>query len=148
MQRGAIKLAFANKSRALALLFLLVFVLTPACSSFCQAQACQKSNATKQESGCHHQAQPTTDHSSNISAKAAICGERDFLFALPESAGEWRAGERTSASFDPDYSSPSNAAAPAFPFRGVSESNAGQLSGFHIPVASQIPVNSLAVLRI
>jgi hypothetical protein len=147
MQGAAIKLAFANKSRALAVLLLLVFVLTPACSSFCQAQACQESNATRQESGCHHQEQLATDHSSSISAKAAKCGARDFLFALPESA-EWRAGERTSASFYPDYSSPSNSAAPAFPFRGVSEGNTGQLSGFHIPVASQISVDSLVVLRI
>ena len=148
MHRGAIKLAFANKSRALAILLLLVFVLTPACSSFCQAQACQESNATRQESGCHHQEQLTTDHSSSISAKTAKCGTRDFLFALPESAAEWRAGERTSASFDPDYSSPSNSAAPAFPFRGASESNTGQLSGFPMPVASQISVDSLVVLRI
>jgi hypothetical protein len=148
MQGATIKLAFANKSRALVVLLLLVFVLTPACSSFCQAQACQESNATRQESGCHHQEQLATDHSSSISAKAAKCGARDFLFALPESAAEWRAGERTSASFDPDYSSPSNSAAPAFPFRGVSEGNTGQLSGFHIPVASQISVDSLVVLRI
>jgi len=148
MQGAAIKLAFAIKSRALAALLLLVFVLTPACSSFCQIQACQESNATKQESGCHHQGQLTTDHSSNISARAAQCGVRDFLFALPESAAEWRAGERTSASFDPNYSSPSNSAASAFPFRGVSASNTGQLSGFPIPVASQISVDSLAVLRI
>src|SRR5258705_9980954 len=112
MHRGAIKLAFANKSRALAILLLLVFVLTPACSSFCQAQACQESNATRQESGCHHQEQLTTDHSSNISAKAAKCATRDFLFALPESAPEWRAGESTSAPFNPDYSSPWNPAAP------------------------------------
>src|SRR5438309_984912 len=123
MQGAAIKLAFVNKSRALAVLLLLVFVLTPACSSFCQARACQESNATKQESGCHHQEQLTTDHASNISAKAAKCGARDFLLGLPESTGEWRAGERTSASFDPDYSSLSNSAAPAFWFRGVSESN-------------------------
>jgi len=148
MQGAPLKLAFANKYRALAVLLLLVFVLTPACSSFCQAQACQESNAAKQESGCHHQEQLTTDHSSSISAKAAKCGARDFLFALPESAGEWQAGERTSAALDPDYSSPSNSAVPAFPFRGVSKSNTGQLSGFHIPVASQISVYSLAVLRI
>ena len=148
MQGAAIKLAFANKSRALAVLLLLVFVLTPACSSFCQIQACQESNATRQESDCHHQEQLTTDHSSNISAKHAKCGARDFLFALPESAPEWRAGERTSSSFAPDYSSPSNSAAPAFPLRGVSASNTGQLSPFHIPVASQISVDSLVVLRI
>jgi len=148
MRRGAIKLAFANKSRALALLLLLVFVLTPACSSFCQAQVCQESNATKQESACHHQEQLTTDQASNIRAKAAKCGARDFLLALPQSAGEWRAGERTSASFDRDYWSPSNAAAPAFPFRGVSDGNTGQLSGIHIPVASQISVDSRVVLRI
>jgi len=148
MQGAAIKLTLANKSRALALLLLLVFVLTPACSSFCQAQACQESNATKQESGCHHQEQLTTDHSSNISAKATKCGARDLLFALPESAGEWRAGEKTSAPFDPDYSSPSNSAVPAFPFRAVSESNAVQLSGFQIPVASQISLDSLVALRI
>jgi ABC-type amino acid transport substrate-binding protein len=147
MQGAAIKLAFAN-NRALALLLLLVFVLTPACPSFCQAQACQESNATKQESGCHHEEQLTTDHSSKISAKAAKCGSRDILFALRESAGEWRAGERTSASFDPDCSSPSNSADAAFPSRGVSESNTGQLSGFHIPVASQISAASLVVLRI
>jgi hypothetical protein len=146
MQGAAIKLAFANKSRALALLLMLVLVLTPACSSFCQAQACQESNATKQESGCHYQL--TTDHSSRISPKAAKCGARDLLFALPESAGEWRAGDRTSASSDPDYSSPSNSAAPAFSFCGVAGSNAGQLSGFHKPVASQISVDSLVVLRI
>ena len=148
MQGAAIKLAFADKSRTLAVLLLLVFVLTPACSSFCQAQVCQESNATKQESGCHQQEQLTTDRASNISAKAAKCGARDFLLGLPESAREWRAGERTSASFDPDYWSPSNAAAPAFPFRGVSDGNTGQLSGIHIPVASQISVDSLVVLRI
>ena len=147
MQGAAIKLAFAIKSRALAVLLLLVFVLNPACSSFCQAQACQESSATRQESGCH-QEQLTTDHSSNISARAAKCGARDFLFALPESAAEWRAGERTSAPFDPAYSSPANPAAPAFPFRGVSEINTGQLCGFRIPVASQIWVDSLVVLRI
>ena len=148
MQGAAIKLAFVNKSRALAVLLLLVFVLTPACSSFCQAQACQESNATRQESGCHHQEQLATDHSSNISAKAAKCGARDFLFALPESAAEWRAGERTSASFDSDYSRSSNSAASAFAVRGSLEGDTSRLAGFHIPVASQISVYSLVVLRI
>ena len=148
MPGATIKLAFGNKSRALALLLLLVLVLTPACSSLCQAQACQKSNATKQDSGCHHEEQLTTDQSSNISAKAAKCGARDLLFALPESTGEWRPGERTSASFDSDYSRSSNSAASAFAVRGSLEGDTSRLAGFHIPVASQISVHSLVVLRI
>ena len=80
-------------SRALALLLLLVLVLTPACSSICQAHHCTESTQTKEHATCHHESDGTPDNSlttlraitASCHAPEQLCGAAGHsLLALPE----------------------------------------------------------------
>ena|SRR5205085_6512368 len=79
-------------SRALALLLLLVLVLTPACSSICQAHHCTESTQTKEHATCHHESDGTPDNSLTLRAITASCHASEqlcgaaghSLLALPE----------------------------------------------------------------
>ena len=147
MQRAATKLVVGGQFRVHAMILILIFALSPACSAFCQTQACQKT-AIKQDSSCHHEGQLATEHSSNVGAKVAACGVRDLLFAIPESAGKWQAAESTSLLLDSDDPSPSNSAASAFALRGCLEKNTSRLSEFHKSTVTQSCFDSSVVLRI
>jgi hypothetical protein len=148
MQRAATELIVGKRSWVLAMVLILVLALSPACSAFCQTQACQKSATTKQDSGCHHEEQLTTEHSASVRAKVAACSVRDLLFALPESLSTWQSDESTSVSFNSDYSSPSTSVASVFALPGSLEKDTSRLSEFHKSAVRRSCFDSSVVLRI
>jgi hypothetical protein len=84
MQSAAQKFLLGGWYRGVAVLLLLVLVLTPSCSSVCQAWRCPISQPANSDSGCHHEQGANSEDSQRFTAAGASCGSHELLAALPE----------------------------------------------------------------
>lgn len=71
--------------RGLAIVLLLVLVLTPSCSSVCQARTCPISQPANSDSSCHHQQGKGMGSEDSVAVTSAggPCGLHELLIALP-----------------------------------------------------------------
>jgi hypothetical protein len=102
MRARATRLAIRGGSRLLAAALLIVLMLTPICSSICQAQSCQQPQAAAKDSGCHHAESMGSDGSAALMAASLSCGARELWFALPEVTDTLRVSRATSAAPNAD----------------------------------------------
>ena len=83
MQRAAQEFALRGWCRGVAGVMLLVLVLTPSCSSVCQARNCPIPQSANSDSSCHHEQGVSSEDSQRFTATGASCGLHELLIALP-----------------------------------------------------------------
>jgi hypothetical protein len=148
MQATALNLTHGHGAKALAALLLLALLLTPACSSFCQAHTCRQPPAGKQDSSCHHEAEMSDHRATGVSAAVAACGTRELQFGLPTSTGNWKTGEAILVSFDGDCLPLARLRTSAFARDGRPETDTGSRPEFHRSVARQFSFDTFVSLRV
>jgi hypothetical protein len=84
MQRAAQKFLVRGWYRGVACVMLLVLVLTPSCSSVCQAWRCPISQPANSDFSCHHEQGANSEDSQRFTAAGASCGWHELPAALPE----------------------------------------------------------------
>jgi hypothetical protein len=85
MREAAQMSAVRGWYRCLALAVLVALILTPSCSSVCQARTCPISQPANSDSSCHHQQRTgmCSEDSLRMTAADGSCGLHELLIALP-----------------------------------------------------------------
>ena len=86
MQAFAKSWAVHGCYRGVAIALLLVLIVTPSCTSICQARTCANPQAANSDSDCHHEqgmGGMGPDVSPKLVAAGTSCGSHDWVAALP-----------------------------------------------------------------
>ena len=102
MQAFARNSAVGDCYRGVAIVLLLLLVVTPSCTSICQARACSNSQASNSDSDCHHE-QGIGPDGPRLMVAGPTCWSHDLVAVLP--AGKASLPTRVTSSGSRDVSS-------------------------------------------